>query len=107
MRHLASISSVKGIKKTYNHIYIYVKQNRRHYSTIHRKISAHTGKLIALQVVLGFLTLTAVAIGTAVGLWIRHGLRSEAPLLARFGNLTMLQELHRINQGEAYLNSNI
>lgn len=41
------------------------------------------------EVVLGFLALTAVVIGAAVGL---------------FANFFMLQELHRINQGASYFN---
>eukprot|EP00490_Sorites_sp_Unknown_P000897 CAMPEP_0114693632 /NCGR_PEP_ID=MMETSP0191-20121206/69270_1 /TAXON_ID=126664 /ORGANISM="Sorites sp." /LENGTH=300 /DNA_ID=CAMNT_0001987505 /DNA_START=121 /DNA_END=1020 /DNA_ORIENTATION=+ len=41
------------------------------------------------EVVLGFLMLMAVLIGTGVGL---------------FGNFTSLQELHRINQGASYFN---
>lgn len=56
-------------------------------------ISGYIGSKYASQesdeVVLGFLTLTAVIIGTCVGL---------------FGNLTSLQELHRINQGASYFN---
>ncbi|CAL1155926.1 unnamed protein product, partial [Cladocopium goreaui] len=41
------------------------------------------------EVVLGFLLMMAVIIGTGVGL---------------FGNFTSLQELHRINQGASYFN---